>query len=128
MKRKLKQWWSSISTKRTITSYLNSLKVKKKATTYEVGNQVSGLGHKDVAGLKPVNENPPLLITAVFSLQILIGRILEYWREWKFCWRSGGHSSPLWVQRGEDPSWEWIWWILTCFWEDFLALKLFLFA
>jgi hypothetical protein len=41
MKRKYKQWWStipSISTKRTITSHLNSL------NTYDVGNPDPGLG------------------------------------------------------------------------------------
>ena len=46
MKRNFKQWWSiilPISTKRTITSHLNSLNIEKDQT-YDVGNTDLGLG------------------------------------------------------------------------------------
>ena len=44
MKRKFKQWWStiSISTNWTIISHLNSL-TQKKTMTYEAGNKGPGL-------------------------------------------------------------------------------------
>jgi hypothetical protein len=56
MKRKFKQWWSSIppiSTKRTFTFHLNSLNTKK-TMTYDVGNPCPGLIRK-CDGVKPVS-------------------------------------------------------------------------
>ena len=66
MKRKFKQWWSSIppiSTKRTVTSHLYWTQTDQ---TYDVGNQSPGLGQVHTyVGVKPVNEilTLPLLIT-----------------------------------------------------------------
>jgi hypothetical protein len=49
-----------ISTKRTTTSHLNSLK-KKKTTVYDVGNQGPALGHAHkYVGVKLVNGIPTL--------------------------------------------------------------------
>jgi len=59
MKRKLKQWLSTIpptSTKRTNTSHIYSLNAKKGTTTYEVGNLGPGLGQpQEYGGVKQVN-------------------------------------------------------------------------
>ena len=61
MKRKLKQWWSTIlliSTKQTITSHINSLNTKK-TMTYDVGYPGSGLGQAQKYGrVKPVKWDP----------------------------------------------------------------------
>jgi len=67
MKRKFKQWCTTIppnSTKRTIASHLKSLNIKK-TTTYDVRNPGPGLNRfKNVTEVKPVNgiSNLPLLI------------------------------------------------------------------
>jgi hypothetical protein len=63
MKRNFKQWWSiilPISTKRTITSHLNSLKIEKDQT-YDIGNADLGLGQAyTCGGTKPINGIPLL--------------------------------------------------------------------
>jgi hypothetical protein len=57
MKRKVKQWWSTIqqiSTKPANTSHLNSLNTKKKTTTDDVGNTSPSLGQAQKCGrVKP---------------------------------------------------------------------------
>ena len=53
MKRMFKQWWSTMSTKRMITSHLNLLNIKKNSMTYKT-LEIQFLfwdGHKHVAGL-----------------------------------------------------------------------------
>ena len=59
MKRKFKQWWSTIPpilTKRTITYHLNSLNTKKKPTTYDFGKPGPDSGHEQQSGgTKPAN-------------------------------------------------------------------------
>ena len=69
VKRKLKQWWSTIqqiSTKWTIASYLKSLNIKK-TTTYDVGNPGPGLVQAPKCGrVKLVNgilTSTPLYLT-----------------------------------------------------------------
>ena len=99
-KRKLKQWWSqitSISTKRTITSHLNWTQYKTK--TYDVGNLGPSLGQtQQCGGVKPVNgdpTNPPLLITGspTFKYGVEVDNIC--WKTSEFgvevdyrCWKT----------------------------------------
>jgi hypothetical protein len=54
----LKQWWSSISTKRTITSHFQRTE-HEKTKTYDVRNPNPSLGQAHKCGrVKPVNETP----------------------------------------------------------------------
>ena len=47
---------TNIKKKQTITSHLNSLNIKKKTMTYDVGNPGPGLGQAQKCGrVKPVN-------------------------------------------------------------------------
>ena len=68
MKKKFKQWWSTIppmSTNQTITSHLKPSSTKKKTMTYDVRNPGSGLKQANkCCVVKPFNETPtfPLLI------------------------------------------------------------------
>ena len=66
MKRKSKQWWSTIppiSTKRTTTSHPKSLNMKKNMT-YDIGNPGPDLGEKPTCGeVNPVNGIPTLPIS-----------------------------------------------------------------
>jgi hypothetical protein len=53
---------SKISTKRKITSHLNSLDINK-SMTYDVGSPQHGLGQtQQYGGVKPVSMIPPLVI------------------------------------------------------------------
>ena len=77
-------------------------------------------------------ENAEFLLS-VFSLQILIGgdfRIIDGEKIQPRVRRPpvGSVWSPGRGWRWKHPSQFLIWWILTCFWGGFLALKLFLFA
>ena len=64
IKRKFKQWWSTIppiSTKWPITSHHSSSNIKKKTSTYNVGNPSPGLWQaQKYGGVKPVNGTPIL--------------------------------------------------------------------
>ena len=71
MKRKYKQWWSTIqpiSRKQTFTSHLYSQNTKN--TTYDVGNQGPGLGQAQTCGrVKPFNAIPTIpLFFMIFNL------------------------------------------------------------
>ena len=75
MKRKFKQWWSTIpqiSTKRIITSHLKSLNIKK-TMIYGIGKPDLGLGQAQKwCWIKPVNGIPTWIdIYKIWSFSLL---------------------------------------------------------
>jgi hypothetical protein len=78
MKRQFRQWWStipSISTKRTITSHLNSLNTKP--TSYDVGNPGPDFISSCSSNIATTCQYISFLTN--FFLNHFLGKKLEWW-------------------------------------------------